>query len=71
MNHKTYAAIRRKLGTQRHVASLLGVSERQIIRRENGTSKVTNEAAIAIKATLKYCTITGAADLDAIEALAS
>lgn len=48
-----YAAMRQKLGSKVHVASVLGVSVRTLIRREQGTLPISDEAWIAMKLTLR------------------
>ena len=48
MTAKAYKRERIKLGTQAHVASLLGVSRVSIARRETGARPISREAWIAL-----------------------
>ena len=48
MSPEKYKATREKIGTQERVAGLLGLKRLAIVRRENGETRITEEAAIAI-----------------------
>lgn len=49
MNALNYKLIRESIGTQTEVASRLGLTTVTIHRRETGVSRITPEAAIAIR----------------------
>lgn len=44
-----YSQLRKEVGTFKYVASLLGVSERTLYRRERGEAPVTNEMVAALE----------------------
>lgn len=50
MTPAQYRSARRKLGTQREVAEILGVSRETIQRRERRGATISPEAALAIRA---------------------
>ena len=51
MSPEQYRAHREQLGlTQAGLAALLGVPREAIVRREAGTQRITEEAAIALRA---------------------
>lgn len=50
MTPAQYRAARRKIGTQKHVAQLLGVTPMTIRRREKPGATISPEAALAIRA---------------------
>jgi DNA-binding XRE family transcriptional regulator len=54
MNSRDYAECRRKLGTQKDVAELLGVSIKTIKNRERPSAEISTEASIAMRASLKF-----------------
>lgn len=49
MSPEEYKALRESVGTQPRVADLLGLSRPTIAGREDGTRRITEEAAIAIR----------------------
>ena len=49
MDPSEYKSLREKAGTQPWVAGRLGVSRATIAGREDGTRRITDEAAIAIR----------------------
>ena len=50
MSPAEYKATREKLGlTQAGLAALLGLAREAIVRREAGTQRITEEAAIALR----------------------
>lgn len=49
MSPKEYKTLRESVGTQPKVAGLLGLSRSTIAGREDGTRRITEEAAIAIR----------------------
>lgn len=50
MTPAQYKALREKLGTQKAVADLLGVTRETVARREMAGGKIPKEAQIAIRA---------------------
>ena len=50
MSPEKYKAIRKSIGTQAEVASMLGNARETIARRESGKDRITTEAALAIEA---------------------
>lgn len=48
MTPEQYRTHREQIGTQERVAGLLGLKRLAIVRRENGETRITEEAAIAI-----------------------
>jgi DNA-binding transcriptional regulator YiaG len=50
MTPSEYKALRQKLGTQQHVADLLGVHRVTIADREAGRKPISREAAFALSA---------------------
>lgn len=51
MSPEEYKAQRGKLGlTQAGLAALLGIPREAVVRREAGTQRITEEAAIALRA---------------------
>ena len=53
MTPAEYKALREKLGTQKAVADLLGVTRETVARREQEGGRITSEAALAITALSK------------------
>lgn len=50
-DHLRYARLRRRIGSQRHVAALLGLAPLTISRRERGaTASIPPEAFLALQA---------------------
>lgn len=49
MTHAEYASIRRQLGTQEHVSEILDIDFRTLQRREQGKTRISFEAEIAMK----------------------
>lgn len=49
MTAKEYKEARKKLGSQAHVARLLGVSRQLVCMREGGEAKITKEAVLAME----------------------
>jgi DNA-binding XRE family transcriptional regulator len=54
MTAKIYHAIREPIGSQAIVAKFLGIAERTIQRRENGSLKIDREAELAIHSLHAY-----------------
>lgn len=53
MTPAEYKALREKLGTQKAVADLLGVTRETVARREQEGGKINREAELAIRALKK------------------
>mgnify|MGYP000106074625 FL=1 len=49
MTSRKYKELRKKLGTQKEVAELLGVTRQLIGMRESGDATITKEAELAIR----------------------
>lgn len=49
MTQKQYRTLRSEIGTQKRVATELGITTRTIQRRETGTGKISGEAALALE----------------------
>lgn len=49
MTAAEYRAIRKSIGTQEKVASMLGVAKNTVARRERGELPIDGEAALAIQ----------------------
>ena len=49
MTTEEYQEIRQSLGSQTHVAELLGVDSMTVSRRERGVQAITHEAALALR----------------------
>jgi len=50
MSPVEYKRLRKKAGTQREVAHVLGISRETVARRESGAYPIDPEAALAIRA---------------------
>lgn len=50
MTREKYSELRQKIGTQKDVAALLGVSRTTVVKRESGAWGISIEAGLAIQA---------------------